>query len=205
MTVVSRCWPGETVVLLGSGPSLTLEDVASVRGRARVIAINTTYLLAPWADALYACDSKWWTWHEGAPSFRGPKYSIDKPAARWPDVQVLQNTGPYGLELAPTGLRTGKNSGYQAINLAVHFGAARILLLGYDMAAAPSGRTHWHGAHPDHQPSPYPQMIAAFDGLVAPLAELGIRVVNCSRQTALTTFPRAALAEALVADTVATG
>jgi hypothetical protein len=103
-------------------------------------------------------------------------------------VQVLQNTGTDGLELAPTGLRTGINSGYQALNLAVHLGADRILLLGYDMG--PDGtRDHWFGEHPDCQPSPYAQMREYFETLVAPLAELGISVINCSRRTALTAFP----------------
>jgi hypothetical protein len=165
-----------------------------VRGRARVIAINSSYKLAPWADVLYAADAKWWDWEHGAPAFHGPKYSIAaSDPVTWPDVQVLQNTGPLGLELEPTGLRTGFNSGYQAIGLAVHLGAARILLLGYDLSPAPDGRTHWHGDHPDRQPSPYGAMIEAFPSLVEPLAALNIEVVNCSRRTALGVFPRAPL------------
>jgi len=112
-------------------------------------------------------------------------------------VHVLQNTGYTGLELEPTGLRTGRNSGYQAINLAVHLGAARILLLGYDMAENPVGPSHWFGEHPDHQPSPYPQMREAFDTIVEPLAAIGVTVVNCSRRTALTAFPCALLEDEL--------
>jgi hypothetical protein len=114
-----------------------------------------------------------------------------------PDVQVLRNTGMLGLELDPTGLRAGHNSGYQAINLAVHLGAARILLLGYDMGPDATGLSHWFGEHPDRVASPYPQMRAAFDSLVEPLAALGIAIVNCSRRTALTTFPCQALERAL--------
>jgi len=33
------------------------------------------------------------------------------------------------------------------VNLAVQLGAARILLLGYDMRAV-DGKTHWFGEHP---------------------------------------------------------
>jgi hypothetical protein len=197
MIQVPKLWPGETCVLFGGGPSLTPADVDAVRGRARVIAINDAYTCAPWADVLYACDAKWWGWHHGAPTFHGPKYSVDPASAKWPGVQVLANTGPLGLELAPTGLRTGKNSGYQAIGLAVHLGVARVLLLGFDMDPAPDGRTHWHGDHPDHQPSPYAAMLAAFPSLVEPLAELGVSVVNCSRRTVLTAFPCARLEDEL--------
>lgn len=194
---VARLWPGATLVCLGSGPSLTPEDVESVRGRARVIAINSSWQLAPWADALYACDARWWKWNSGVPTFRGLKYSIDPAAATWPGVLVLANAGYLGLEPEPSGLRTGRNSGFQAIGLAVHFGASRILLLGYDMGLAADGREYWHAPHPENHQSPYPQMIEAFDSLVEPLAALGVSVVNCSRRTNLKTFPIARLEDEL--------
>lgn len=200
MTTVPKLWPGDTVVLLGGGPSLTSADVAAVRGRARVIAINDAYTCAPWADVLYAADRKWWEWHHGAKTFVGLKYAIEPmPATRYPDVQVLKNTGPLGLDADPTGLRTGRNSGYQSVNLAVHLGAARILLLGFDMSPASDGSAHWHPPHPDQTPSPYeyPQWLAAWPSMVAPLAALGVTVINCSRQTALTTFPCVPLADEL--------
>ncbi len=190
---VPRTFPGATLACLGGGPSLTPADVDALRGRVPVIAINDAYKLAPWADVLYACDAKWWAWHQGVPSFAGPKYSIDGHAGRWPGVQVLKNTGTRGLELAPTGLRTGRNSGHQAINLAVHLGATRVLLLGYDMSPAKDGKQHWFGTHPDKQPSPYRLMLTEFKGLRAHLAAAGVTVVNCSRRTVLEEFERAPL------------
>ena len=201
MIPVPRLWPGATVALLGAGPSLTRADVDACHGVVPVIAINRAVDWAPWANVLYACDEKLWHWIQGAPNFAGLKYGLHQaiPAAKW-GVSVLQNTGPLGLELDPTGLRTGYNSGYQAINLAVHLGAARVVLLGYDMGPAADGRTHFHAPHPDEHrvPSPYPQMRAAFASLVEPLAALGVSVVNCSRQTTLEVFPRATLEDALL-------
>lgn len=190
--------PPETFVLIGGGPSLTVEDVEFVREKARVIAINDAYILAPWAEILYAADRSWIDAHDGAAGFRGLKYSIDShdPTPRR-DWTVLKNTGPLGLERDPTGLRAGLNSGYQAINLAVHCGATQIVLLGYDVS--PDGRReHWFEDPPDRQPSPYAEMREAFTSLVEPLAALGIEVINCSRRTALTVFPRASLSNALV-------
>jgi len=194
---VPRVFPGSTIVCLGGGPSLTPDDVEAVRGRCPVIAINDAYRLAPWADGLYAADSKWWTWHQGVPTFTGPKYSLDPKAAKWPGVQVLEDTGVEGLECRPSGLRTGRNSGYQAINLGVHLGAVRIVLLGYDMSPAPDGRSHWFGDHPDRNPSPYAHFLAAFTTIVAPLAAAGVSVVNCSRRTALTSVPCVPLTDEL--------
>jgi hypothetical protein len=191
---VERDWPGSTVVCIGSGPSLTQADVDAVRGRAKVIAVNDAYRLAPWADALYACDAKWWRWHDGAQAFAGEKWAMQRPSARWPGVKILRNTGANGLETNPTGLRTGRNSGYQAINLAVHKGARRIILLGYDMSG---GRQHFFGEHPDRTGAPFASCLRAFATLVEPLQARGIEIVNCTRKTALVCFPLLPLEEAL--------
>jgi hypothetical protein len=205
---VPALWVGETVVCLATGPSLTAADVDYCRGRARVIAINDAVRLAPWADALYACDAVWWKWHAGVPTFTGPKWSLEdrawaSHAARYPDVQRLANTGRMGLERVPTGLRSGRNSGYQAINLAVHYGAARILLLGYDMQPGRGGKNHFFGEHPIRRASPYPLFRQHFESLKQPLAAAGIVVLNCTPGSALATFPHVPLRTALVAAQVA--
>ncbi len=197
--IVPRIWGGATVVLLASGPSLTPEDVASCRGRATVLAVKDAIRLAPWADGLYGCDASFWHRHQGFPTFAGLKYSIDPNAARWPGVTILRNTGERGLELDPTGLRTGRNSSYQALNLAVHLGASRILLLGLDMGHSPCSPKYFFGDRPSdqQQASPWASMLELWPTLVAPLAALGVEVINCSRVSAVTAFPRLALHEAL--------
>lgn len=198
--VVARLWPESTIAILGGGPSLTAADVARCQAaHVRVIAINDAHRLAPWADVLYAADAKWWHYHQGVPSFTGLKYSLQPDAARWPGVQILENTGEEGLEARPSGLRAGRNSGYQSMNLAVHFGARRILLLGYDMQRLPGQRSHWFGDHPERLrcDSPYDTFLRRFETIVEPLQRLGITVINCTRTTALTCFPRLPLNEAL--------
>lgn len=142
-----------------------------------------------------ASDAKWWRHHQ--PAFSGLKYSLQKSASQY-GVHVLENTGESGIETRPTGIRTGMNSGAAAINVAVHFGVARILLLGYDMG--PDGkRTHFFGAHPRglRADSPYGSFIEKFAQMVEPLRALGVSVINCSRATRLTCFERMPLREAL--------
>lgn len=190
--VVPKLWPGSTVVCLGTGPSLTADDVNAVKGKAKVIAINNAHTLAPWAEVLYACDNKWWNWHKGVPEFTGLKFSMDERARGVPGVQILRNSGADGLELEPSGLKTGSNSGYQAIGLAVHFGAQRVLLLGYDM----EGR-HFFGEHPDKSVPPFQICLEKFKTLVEPLRKLGVDVINCSRATKLDCFPKMAIEDAL--------
>jgi hypothetical protein len=199
MPSVPRLFPGSTVVCLGSGPSLTVEDVEYCRGKAPVIAVNDTYRLAPWADVLYACDKKWWEHHAGVPEFAGLKFALQHPAAHWPGVTVLRNAGSHGIETHPSGVTTGGNSGYQAVNVAVHLGAKRIVLVGYDMQLRADGLRHWFGEHPGalRADSPYAQFIRAYATMVEPLRALGVTVINASRETALTCFPRQPLREAL--------
>lgn len=208
---VSRLCPGGTVVCLGAGPSLHQEDVdyAHAKG-ATIIAVNDAYRLAPFATALMASDGAWWIHKK--PEFAGLRFSLDPAAARVPGVKVLRRTGEDGIETDPSALRTGRNSGAAAVNLAVHFlltgtheagalsAGGRIILLGYDMAAPGGGKpTHFFGSHkfPLRNSSPYEMFREQFKKQVDPLKHLGIQIVNCSRQSALTCFPRRPLAEEL--------
>lgn len=195
---VPRTWEGDTAVVIASGPSLTVEDVTYCRDRAHVIAVKDAIRLAPFASCLYGCDATFWQRHKGLPEYTGAKYSID-PRAAGHGPHLLRNTGETGLELEPTGLRTGKNSTYQAVNLAVHYGVRRILLLGVDMGHTPHGHKYFFGNRPSHQQltSPFAAMLLLWPTLIAPLAALGVTVINCSRTTALVCFPQQTIEEAL--------
>lgn len=175
-------------------------DAAKAKGRARIIAINDCWRLAPFADLLYAADAAWWDHHQGVPSFAGEKWTQDKgrglaAAQRW-NLKVVRSELRDGLSLDPQLIHQGYNSGFQALNLAVLFGAARVILLGFDMKAT-GGRSHWFGDHPAPllRGSPYNLFVAAFDRAAPELVRAGIDVINCSRETALTCFRRASLDE----------
>lgn len=214
---VPRLWPDSTIVCLGGGPSLVPADVDACRGRAHVIAVNDAYRLAPWADVLYAADKKWWRAHPKTAACQGLKYGLQSmrtrlPSGDWssdrPDVELLRISDTrFGIDSSPDGLCVGGgNSGYQAVNLAVHLGASRILLLGYDLQLSSRGKAHWFGSHVGMNNPTEGRLIQwrhYFASLVAPLAARGIHVINCSRETALTCFPRQALSEALPAASVA--
>lgn len=196
---VKRRFPRETFAILASGPSLTRDDVDFCRGRARVLAIKHTIEWAPWADVLYSCGSdhgQWWQRHgDQLTDYKGLRYTLDPKASKW--ASVLKNTGITGLETKRNGLRTGKNSGYQAINVAVHLGASRILLLGYDMAPDAQGRDHFFGAHWHGSRPPFSAFRDLFPTIVKPLRAAGVTVVNCTPGSALTCFPMMPLRDAL--------
>ena len=209
--LVPLLWPGGTVVCLASGPSLTEADVTYVCGRAPVIAINAAIQLAPWADVFYSGAPEYWTpdaihARESA-GFAGLSVRLALNEGTGPGqmrkgitpegIIVLSNTGENGVETRPDGIRTQKNSGGAAINVAVHLGATRIILLGYDMRPDARGRHHfWSGGKENHF-SPYDAFRSHMATMVAPLAALGVEVINCTRSTALTCFPRKPLEEVL--------
>jgi hypothetical protein len=199
-------WRNRKAVIIGGGPSLTREQVEVCRGRAHVIAVNTAYQMAPFADILYWSDREWASWWRDEPrfvNFAGRKVALENAATwEWDEsVLVVQNYGDLGLCTIPDGVMTGRSSGYQAVNLAYHLGAWAILLLGFDMRAiGPNGqRTHWHMSHKRVTPAQdfERRMRPAFDTIKEPLARRGVRVINCTPGSTLECFERMSIEEAI--------
>lgn len=184
---------------IAGGPSAGDVNVEAIRGKARVIAINNSYLLAPWADLVYFADYRWWEWHKDKPefkSFAGQKVTIQGSGSLVPDpeVHILHNYGTEGLSEVPNGLMTGCNSGYQAINIAYLSGAARILLLGYDMHFR-GRQSHWHGGHPLRDPENHYAMYAKlFNSSLKQLRAANVEVINCCIDSLITAYPRRSFA-----------
>jgi hypothetical protein len=205
-----RLWPGATFVILGSGPSLCAEDIAEVisarrRRRCRVITINSTWENLLTADVLYAGDCAWWNAHPEAQRFPALLIGCSQVGAEpWPTaVRKINHRENEGIETDRRFIGTGTNSGHQALNIAVHLGAARILLLGFDFGAGSDGKLHHHEDHrlplrnPD-RPS-FARWLRMIETTAEPLAALGIDVVNCSRSTAIACFRRGDIREELAA------
>jgi hypothetical protein len=219
-------WKGETAVLLGGGPSLTLQQVQRVRrvhedGKVRCIAVNDSYLWCEWSDLLYAADSHWWRDHAaGVPkpmlgltaddvrkrfaAFPGERCSIQNSGANVTDesVHLIRNlTYPYNssvLSTDPGYLATGRNSAYQSVNLLMLAGVKTIILLGIDGRPGKDGRTHWSGGHPRPTPvNAYEEYRRAWSAAETPIKAAGVKVVNCSPGTYIDTFPKVALEDAL--------
>lgn len=93
----------------------------------------------------------------------------------------------------------GGNSGYQAINLAYNWGAKNIVLLGFDCSPSKDGKAHWFGQHPRTLTTrqPFEMWQAKFPYLAEDLQNEGVRVINASRETALTCFEKLTLEKAI--------
>lgn len=155
---------------------------------------------------MYACDKKWWDAHhtEVAAGFRGECWTQDEQASATYGLRYIESVNDAGLCRRPGRIYTGGNSGYQAVGLAYHLGAARIVLLGYDMQKT-DGKDHWHGSHPDKMGNPHPSSLnvwaARFGVLATDLREAGVQIHNMSRQTAIRGIDRITLDEFLNGET----
>jgi hypothetical protein len=198
---VVRAWEGEQCVILGGGPSLTQAQVDTVRGKARVIAINRAFEICPWADVLYFADAKFYRkYRDDIHAFRGIKVTNERADVHEPEIHVLRYR-PSEMWSDDPGLLVGGehgHSGSQCINLAALAGAKDIVLLGYDAREPKDGRSHWHAEYPWGTPVVvYGQWRSSYRLLPAELEKRGIRVVNCSPGTAIEAFPRMKLEDVI--------
>jgi hypothetical protein len=152
---------------------------------------------------VYGCDSAWWEFRKGLPEFSGMKVCYrDNGLQGYPDIRRIEiNKREERILLDRKGQTgSGGNSGFQALNLAVQFGAKRILLIGLDMTLA--GGVHWYGlnvwkgANNPNQ-SNFGRWIEAFENAAPALRSLGVDVINCSPVSAIKSFPRKSLEDAL--------
>lgn len=195
-------WAGQTVVIVASGPSAKDAPVELARGRARVIAVNDSWLLAPWADLLFAGDYGWWHRWRGCRDFAGLKVSTDRRACEeWGINRLFCSRADDRIQFDLGRVGWAANSGFKAFNLAAQLAPAKILLVGFDMTARHG--LHWHGPHPAPMMNPKPDKIIRWrrtmDAAAAPVAARGIQVVNCSPVSALKRYEKMGLAEALAA------
>lgn len=219
-------WAGQTAVVIGGGASLTLEQVMHVqqaheRRAVKCIVVNDGYLVAGWADVHYAADAHWHRWHCAGiekpmlglsaaqvssmwASFAGQKCTIQSSGGTVEDVGVhmMRNRDfpdhGEGLSLDPRYLVTGRNSGFQSLNLAVLAGAKRIILVGFDGKPGIDGHDHFHGGHPRQTPEAvYPLYRSAMVAASAALRNVGVEVLNCTPGSAIDCFPRVDLEDSL--------
>lgn len=208
-TSVKREFIASDWFCIATGPSLTEKDArtaqeTAIRVNGRVIVVNDAFRLLPDADILYACDPGWWRVHiesvrEAFSGFLCTQWHFSGSRGNTVgDKEAIQEGlfavhGVREIGLGLDKLHFNNNSGSQAINLAYLLGAERIYLLGYDMGWH-GGKAHFFGDHPKKLTNADPtKFIATYDKLAADLKQTGVQVLNLSRSTKLTQFPRATI------------
>ena len=214
---VPRLWPERRVWLLGGGPSLRQRAGVNPRTKKpdtvfsvlsnyltpvhseRVIAVNQAFRLGQWVDVCFFGDRQWHKWNaERLRHWGGLLVSCADERLVSRRVMYLGRSRKLGLERRNNMVAWQKNSGASAINLAYHFGAASVVLVGFD--GEPQGHTknkrhHWHNDYPDMGPkfSPYGKWGQTFNRIQADAEKLGLEIINANPDSAIEAFPKAEL------------
>ena len=177
-------WQGEPAFIVGGGPSVLGVDLEALRGR-RVIVINSSIFVVPWADFLYFGDWRWYNEPENqaaVASFAGRVVTVSRMVSD-KKVLICRKTNPPAFARERDSLMQKWTSLTAATNLAAHLvgPGGTIVWLGVDGKAAADGRA-WH-----HKPHRWPPKAARYDRhradlatMVEPLRKMGVTLWNAS-------------------------
>jgi hypothetical protein len=195
---VPQLWKGETVFILGGGPSLLDEDLSPIQGR-RVIGVNDAFKLGSWVDISWSTDCEWLKWNE-QPLIEFPGLIFSAPPCKCVHKKMIRIKRKHqdGLCADPSLVYWSKSSGASAINLAHHLGVSKIVLLGFDMKMR--GDDHnWHANHQRHpRPTIYKDLfLKPFNQIALDAKSFNLEIFNATSDSDLNAFPRITLQEAL--------
>ena len=185
--------------MVAPGPSLplALEHIEHIR--SPIIVVQDAFKLVPRADVVYGCDNRWWN-HNGdhVPkaierwSTHDHETNDKRAAAEKYDLNIIRGGSGNTFNLDGTKIHYGSNSGFQAINLAILFGAFDIALVGFDMRKV-GGKSHFFGEHPNGWGGgDYNTFVRDFNVAARKMPDT-IRITNHTTGSALKCFPMQSL------------
>jgi hypothetical protein len=186
-------WQGQDACLVGGGSSLANFKWDLLLNQ-NTIGCNDAYRLGP--EIIKYCvfgDASW---------FHKNKAELEKFTGKIvtnaPTLQHLRLDWLHHMQRIRDGLHNGfvlgwnYSTGAAAINLAVTLGASRIFLLGFDLGAGRTGKSHWHN-HRETPPkeSSYQRFLRGFQMINTHLKRYpGVKVFNVTDGTSnLKVFP----------------
>jgi hypothetical protein len=194
-------WSRDICIIVASGPSAKDIDLHLVIGVARFVVVNHSWRLAPWADFLFAADYKWWAGGDEWKRFKGWRVTTDRRAAEtheWGLFRLVTRLADDRLQIEDGSVGWGGNSGFQALNMVLHFQCRKIILVGFDMTI--KNGLHWHEPYPGVENPTSGKTIRwqrSLDNAAITLNKLGVSVVNCSETSKLNKFPKMSFEEAM--------
>lgn len=221
-------WEGSDVWIIGGGASLAHQfnvpadvikkvesgqehisiysDYLKPLHDKHVIGVNLSFMLGNWVSVLYFCDKSFYrVYRNQINSFRNLKVtcvnSIERkllPTTR--NIKRMKRDNKLGLSEKKDTICWNHNSGAAAINFAIHTGAKRILLLGFDMQPL-GGRTHWHEGFQNYtKPTGdvvFERFLKVFPQLAKDAKAKGIEILNVNKDSAIDVFKKVDLKDVL--------
>lgn len=218
---------GETGIIVATGPSLKKDQLEVIntsrsRNQCRVFTINNSFEKVAQTDVQLSCDGPWWRYYwprwKELRELPAMMFTWYPELAEQFGIEYIQAIVKNGLSTDPGVVHINHGSGPMMINLALHFGISRLLLIGHDMKFASdynaakrdpgSSPRHYFGEYPDvlqHWPSVKVKqgvldgLITAYNGIQNDIYNRGIplEIINCTPGSALTSFPTSTLEKEL--------
>jgi len=169
-----------------------------------VIGVNNAYMLGSWVDCVFFGDCGWYLVHRlKLAEFPNLKVTCcnrfaNKPIEKSEGIKYLakDSNKRFGISNNPSKVSWNANSGAAAINLAIHFGVKRIILLGFDMNIV-DGPAHWHKGHGNKKPPPFARHLKGFPQIAEDAKVLGIEILNANPSSSIDVFPKINVKEVL--------
>lgn len=196
-------WAGETAYILAGGTSVTKEDIDLLAGQ-HVVVVNQSYEKCLHAEILFFADERWWTKEvrrkgNSLAEFKGHICTISR-IAKGPQLKRLRRVVPelQGIAAKCDSVAMQWTSALAAVNIAVHRGASRIVLLGCDNKDGANGRVHHHAEYEwPRVPNTWKAKMDNWSRAVEPLEERGVKVYNASPISTLPWWPKITMADAV--------
>jgi hypothetical protein len=231
---VPRIWEGGDVWIIGGGPSITkefnipAEVVQSVLKKQsplsvyspymsflhdkHVIGINVAYMLGDWIDMVFFGDKSFFLTHQnGIAIFPNLKVSClpSMAGSSWIKCLPRDTEHTRGISTSPRLCSWNGNSGAAAISVAVHAGAKRIILLGFDMKLSPDKTQHWHNVYGRGEIKddkklrklPFDRHLRGFADIAKDAKRMGVEILNCCPDSMIKEFPKFSLKELILDNT----
>lgn len=215
---------GEIGVLIGTGPSITSEQIEFIRSKkCRVFTVNNAYQLINEADVHVSCNNDWWEYYwpkdKVLRTMPATKYTWYQYIANQYNITYIKAIVKDGLSTDPRIIHINHGSSPMGINIAVHYGIKKLLLIGHDMKFSPdyNGRAKKVGSKSRHFFGEYPKelqhfpsvkvglsspgvldgLIEAYKKMIPDLRKMRMEVINCTPKSALKCFPLSTLEKEL--------
>jgi hypothetical protein len=197
-------YPQEIVYIYGGGSSLKDFDNSLLKNKF-VIGCNDAYQFgAELINVLTFADSKWWTGFgkvkgHGGRVLESYKGLVVSPVKVDPNVHWIKRF-PRGLHTDGVGFNF--STGALAVNLALLFGAKKVILLGIDMYRGKTKENNWHPSfHPGSVTSQktYDRHTEGFKNIKKDLSRVfpGCEIINANLDSKLECFSKMNREEAL--------